>query len=70
MAILKKIPRTDMDYVRIFAEKLKNNNTLFLQHKKLIDSQIKASRQLISNSFGKGIKFKKKARKYLKQRGY
>jgi hypothetical protein len=62
---IKKIPKTDLDYVELYAENLKENPKLFEQHKMLIDSQIRASKSLFSN-FGKGQEFKLNARKYLR----
>lgn len=59
---------TDLDYVEIYAEKLKQDGSLFNQQKMLIESQIKASRSLFIKSFGKK-NFKENARKYLKRVG-
>jgi len=59
-------PITDMDYVELYAEKLKKDPSLFKQQKMLIDSQIKASQSLFTNMFGVGEEFKKNAREYLK----
>ncbi|MBD3203256.1 hypothetical protein GF327_03110 [Candidatus Woesearchaeota archaeon] len=58
-----------MDYVKIYAEKIKNNNSNFKQYKELIDSQIQSSKEIFSKRFGKGKTFKKNARKYLKEIG-
>ncbi|PIN91195.1 hypothetical protein COU57_01535 [Candidatus Pacearchaeota archaeon CG10_big_fil_rev_8_21_14_0_10_32_14] len=55
-----------MDYVEYYALKLKENNKLFSQHKKFIESQYKGSSTLFRNSYGKGEEFKKNARTYLK----
>jgi hypothetical protein len=65
---LSKIPKTDMDYVEIYAENLKTNPELFKQQKMLIESQMKSSRSFFQNRF-KGKDFKIEARKYLKDRG-
>ena len=58
-------PKTDLDYVELYAEKLKKDNRLFKQQKKLIESQLKSSSSLFRNMFGKAD-FKEKARKYIK----
>lgn len=57
---------TDLDYVEYYAEKLKQDNKFFVQHKLLIDSQILASRSIFRNKF-KGQDFKTEARKYLRE---
>jgi hypothetical protein len=54
----------DLDYVRLYAEKLKEDNRFFEQQAKLINSQIKSSASLFKNTFKPD--FKKEARKYLK----
>ncbi|MEK6860170.1 MAG: hypothetical protein AABX54_05140 [Nanoarchaeota archaeon] len=59
---------TDMDYVELYADKLREDNSLFKQHKVLIESQLKSSSSLFSNMFGKED-FKKKARDYLRNIG-
>ena len=46
---------TDMDYVELYAKTLKNNPELFKQQKILIESQLKASRELFLKRFGKFI---------------
>lgn len=66
--IIKKIPKTDLDYVKLYAENLKTNPELFKQQKMLINSQIKSSKSFFKNLF-KGKDFKTEARKYLKERG-
>mgnify|MGYP001563339606 CR=1 FL=1 len=63
---MKKIME-DLDYVVLYAEKLKKDKSLFEQQKRLIEDQIKASSSLFKNSFGND--FKKGARKYLKEVG-
>ena len=65
---LSKIPKTDLDYVEIYAENLRTNPELFKQQKMLIDSQIKSSRSFFQNRF-KGKDFKTEARIYLGERG-
>ena len=62
----KTIPKTDMDYVELYANRLKEDNSLFRQQKMLIESQMHASASLFRNRFGKGKEFKINARKYLR----
>ena len=57
----------DLDYVRLYAEKLKEDNSLFAQQKKLIEAQLKGSSQLFKKMFGKN--FKSGARKYIRAIG-
>lgn len=57
--------KTDMDYVEFYANKLKLDNTIFKQQKKLIESQLKSSSDIFKQKFGKN--FKLNARKYLKE---
>lgn len=59
---------SDLDYVELYANKLKEDNKLFLQQKKLIESQLHASSSIFRNRFGKKD-FKKNARIYLKEIG-
>ncbi len=54
----------NLDYVVLYAKKLKENNKLFKQQKQLIEDQLRASQSLFKNSF-RGD-FKLNARKYLK----
>lgn len=61
-------PRKRSDYVRMYAERLKKDNSLFRQQKMLIESQMKMSSSLFSNMFGRKD-FKRKAREYLRSRG-
>jgi len=56
---------TDLDYVSIYANKLKENPDLFKQHAELIDSQIKASKEIFKKKFGTR-NFNENARKYLR----
>jgi hypothetical protein len=65
---ISKIPKTDLDYVEIYAENLRDNPKLFNQQKVFIESQMKSSRSFFQNLF-KGKDFKTEARKYLKGRG-
>ena len=57
----------DAGYIKLYAEMLKEDNTLFKQQKMLIESQLKASSSLFKNAFGKD--FKPEARKYLRSTG-
>jgi hypothetical protein len=59
-------PKTDLDYVTLYAEKLGKDNSLFRQQKMLIESQMQASSSLFKNMFSKRD-FKKCAREYLKR---
>ena len=59
----------DIDYVEFFSEKLRDDSSLFKQHKKFIDSQFRMSQSLFSNAFGKDMRFKINARRYLLKRG-
>ena len=63
------IPKTRLDYIVLYAEKLKEDNSLFRQQKMLIESQLRSSRQLFRNMFGTGAGFKINARRYLKKIG-
>jgi len=62
-------PMTDMDYVELYAKKLREDNSLFKQQKMLIESQMKSSSQFFRNCFGEGEDFKKNARIYLRKVG-
>lgn len=57
--------KTDLDYVEFYANKLKLDNSIFKQQKKLIESQLKSSSDIFRKKFGKN--FKINARKYLKE---
>jgi len=59
---------SDLDYVELYANKLKEDNRLFLQQKKLIESQLHASSALFKNRFGER-NFKENARVYLRDVG-
>jgi hypothetical protein len=50
-----------------YAEEMRENPKLFNQQKKLIESQLNASKSLFSN--WKGKYFKEKCRAYLRDRG-
>ena len=58
----------NIDYIKLYAEKLKNNHQLFSQQKMLIESQLYASSSLFKKMF-EGHDFKENARKYLRKRG-
>ncbi len=66
---MKKVPIKDIDYVILFAEKLKESPELFNNQKVFIEGQFRSSRDLFTKSFGKGDRFKLFARKYLAKRG-
>lgn len=60
--------KTDLDYIKFYAEELRKNPKFFIQQKQLIESQIQSNHQLSKKRFG--IKnFKENARKYLKKIG-
>ena len=58
-----KTPVKDLDYVVLYAKKLKSNSSLFKQQKRLIESQMKSSREIFSKAFAGD--FKLNARRYL-----
>ena len=58
-----------MDYVELFAQRLKEDKNLCQQQKPVIDSQLHRSWTLFGKRFGKGEEFKAKARAYLKGLG-
>tara|TARA_Y100000310_G_scaffold59583_1_gene54978 strand:+ start:301 stop:501 length:201 start_codon:yes stop_codon:yes gene_type:complete len=60
------IPETYLDYVIIYANKLKEDNSLFKQQKMLIESQLRSSSMLFRKMFG-SKNFKANARRYLKK---
>ena len=57
-----------IDYVELYAKRLKEDNSLFKQQKKFIEAQFHASCSLFKGMFA-GKNFKQSARKYLKERG-
>ena len=59
--------KSDLDYVALYAEKLKRDNSLFVQQKMLIESQLKGSSELTKKRFGDN--FKENVRKYLRAVG-
>lgn len=60
-------PKKDMDYVELYATKLKNDNRVFKEQKELIESQLESSQSIFKKMFGKK-NFKANARKYLKNK--
>lgn len=58
----------DIDYVRMYAKKAREDNSVFEQHRKFINSQLQASREIFRKRFGTE-NFEENARKYLKERG-
>ena len=58
-------PEKDTDYIIVYAESLRENNKLFEQQRKIIESQLKSSKEIFGRMF-KG-KFKEKAKEYLKE---
>jgi len=64
MSVLK----SDLDYVVFYASKLKEDKRYFVQHKNLIEGQMKSGLELVQKRFG-GVDFKKNARAYLKRIG-
>ncbi len=58
----------NLDYVELYAEKLKKDSGQFNQQKKLIESQLRSSSSLFKKMFA-GKDFKLKAREYLKNIG-
>jgi hypothetical protein len=62
------IPTTDLDYVELYANKLKNDNSFFKQQKILIEAQLHGSSDLFKKMFGTN-NFKINARKHLKSIG-
>lgn len=61
--------KKEIDYVTYYAERLREDNSIFKQQKMLIESQMKASQELFRKMFGTGEEFKRNARKYLRERG-
>lgn len=57
----------DLDYVTFYAEILKKDNSLFVQQKRLIESQLSSSSSIFKNMFGKEKDFQINARKYIKK---
>ena len=63
-----KKPDTNMDYVEVYAQKIKDDNRLFQQQKKIIESQLRSSSSFFRNMFA-GQDFKQSSRMYLKSVG-
>jgi len=63
-----KKPKKDIEYVELYAEKMKRDNSLFKQQKMLTESQMNASRSLFKARFS-DKSFEKEARNYLKKIG-
>lgn len=63
------IPKTDLDYVELYANKLKKDNSIFKQQKGIIESQLQSSSAIFKKMFGSGKKFRSQARGYLKEAG-
>lgn len=61
------IPKTDLDYVEFYANKLRNDNSLFQQQKILIENQLQSSSALFKKMLG--TNFKNNAREYLRRIG-
>lgn len=57
---------SDLDYVELYAKKLKEDNTFFEQQKMLIESQLHSSQAIFKKKFG-NKDFKENARKYLRE---
>ena len=55
---------TDLEYVELYAERLKHDNSLFDQQRRLIESQFTGSSSLFKKQFA-GAEFKQSARNYL-----
>lgn len=56
-----------LDYIELYANKLKTDNTGFKQQKMIIESQMKSSSALFKKKFGTGKVFKANAKNYLKK---
>ena len=57
-------PLKNLDYVELYSEKLRENSDLFIQQKKLIETQLHSSSSLFKSVCGNN--FKLEARKYLR----
>lgn len=60
---------TDLDFVKFYARKMKEDSKVFEQQKMLIESQLENSKNVFRSLFGTGEDFKINARKYLGQMG-
>jgi len=61
----QQVPKTDLDYVELYAKELKKNLKFFKQQKQLIDSQLIASSDLTKKRFSKE-NFKAQIRNHLR----
>jgi len=59
----------DLDFVIVFARMLREDNSLFEVHKRVVESHLDLLNYTFKNRFGSGESFKKKAREYLRKRG-
>jgi len=63
-------PISDIDYVELYAEKMKHDKSIFKQQKELIEAQLNSSSDLSKKMFSGNFKlFKSKAREYLRAVG-
>ncbi len=60
-------PLNDVDYVELYALKLREDNRFFRQQKIIIESQMKSSKEIFRRKFGSGKRFRINARAYLKK---
>ncbi len=60
-----KKPKNNLDYIILYSERLKKDNSLFKQQKMIIESQMKASSSLFRKMF-RDKNFRTEARKYLR----
>jgi len=65
---LKQIPKSDLDYIEVYAKKLRENPEFFKQQKELIESQLSSSSDLTKKRFSKE-NFKTQVRAHLKEIG-
>lgn len=63
---LKQKPKSDLDYIEIYAKKLRENPALFKQQKELIESQLSSSSEITKKRFPKE-NFKSQVRIHLKK---
>ncbi|MDP3733759.1 MAG: hypothetical protein Q8R37_00890 [Nanoarchaeota archaeon] len=57
----------EIDYVELYAQKVREDSSLFTQQKRLIEAQLQGSSSLFKKMFSGD--FKVKARNYLRGRG-
>ncbi|MBI4014805.1 MAG: hypothetical protein HY365_02520 [Candidatus Aenigmarchaeota archaeon] len=65
----RKVPKTRLDYVELYAERLKSDPSIFEQQRMLIESQLESSRQVFRSMLGDGDDFEQRAREYLRKIG-